>query len=160
MANQVLDEEKTLARLQTLMRSEHWLATYVSDLLSAHDLSAGIDFRTAEQLLAAEKEQFEKDLAIARRMLRVYGKQVMAENMAQNAYAPQRLALAQQWRRSRAAAQCSTRDGNPRVRVFPEQRECAFVPPPEDCSSILKVSTGDGKVFRFIFTRAKSWLSS
>ena len=31
MANQVLDEEKTLARLQTLMRSEHWLATYVSD---------------------------------------------------------------------------------------------------------------------------------
>jgi hypothetical protein len=58
----------------------------VSDLLSAHDLSAGIDFRTAEQLLAAEKEQFEKDLAIARRMLRVYGKQVMAENMPQNAY--------------------------------------------------------------------------
>lgn len=88
MANQVLDEEKTLARLQTLMRSEHWLATYVSDLLSAHDLSAGIDFRTAEQLLAAEKEQFEKDLAIARRMLRVYGKQVMAENMSQNAYSP------------------------------------------------------------------------
>jgi hypothetical protein len=88
VGNQVLDEEKTLARLQTLMRSEHWLATYVSDLLSAHDLSAGIDFRTAEQLLAAEKEQFEKDLAIARRMLRVYGKQVMAENMSQTAYAP------------------------------------------------------------------------
>ena len=86
--NQALDEEKTLARLQTLVRSEHWLATYVSDLLSAHDLSAGIDFRTAEQLLAAEKEQFEKDLAIARRMLRVYGKQVMAENLSQTAYAP------------------------------------------------------------------------
>ena len=84
----MLDEEKTLTRMQALMRSEHWLATYVSDLLSAHDLSAGIDFRTAEQLLAAEKEQFEKDLAIARRMLRVYGKLVMAENLTQTAYAP------------------------------------------------------------------------
>ena len=88
MGNQILDEEKTLTRLQTLLRSEHWLATYISDLLSAHDLSAGIDFRTAEQLLAAEKEQFEKDLGIARRMLRVYGKQVMAENLAQSAYVP------------------------------------------------------------------------
>ena len=88
MSTQILDEEKTLARMQALLRSEHWLATYVSDLLSAHDLSAGIDFRTAEQLLAAEKEQFDKDLAIARRMLRVYGKQVMADNLAQNAYAP------------------------------------------------------------------------
>lgn len=88
MGTQVLDEEKTLYRLQGLMRSEHWLATYVSDLLSAHDLSAGIDFRTAEQLLSAEKEQFEKDLAIARRMLRVYGKQVMGDNLAQTAYAP------------------------------------------------------------------------
>jgi hypothetical protein len=86
VGTQALDEEKTLARLQTLLRSEHWLATYVSDLLSAHDLSAGIDFRTAEQLLSAEKEQFEKDLAIARRMLRVYGKQVMAENMVQGAH--------------------------------------------------------------------------
>lgn len=88
MSTQVLDEEKTLARMQSLMRSEHWLATYVSDLLSAHDLSAGIDFRTAEQLLAAEKEQFEKDLAIARRMLRVYGKLVMADNLTQNTYMP------------------------------------------------------------------------
>ena len=88
MGNQILDEEKTLARLQALVRSEHWLATYVSDLLSAHDLSAGIDFRTAEQLLAAEKEQFEKDLAIARRMLRVYGKQVMGDNLTQGAYVP------------------------------------------------------------------------
>jgi hypothetical protein len=88
VSTQILDEEKTLARLQALMRSEHWLATYVSDLLSAHDLSAGIDFRTAEQLLSAEKEQFEKDLAIARRMLRVYGKQVMTDNLTQGVYLP------------------------------------------------------------------------
>ena len=85
MSTQVLDEEKTIARLQTLMKSEHWLASYVSDLLSAHDLSAGIDFRTAEQLLSAEKEQFEHDLAIARRMLRIYGRQVMGETVAQTA---------------------------------------------------------------------------
>jgi hypothetical protein len=86
MANQEVDEAKVVARLQTLMRSGHWLATYVSDLLSAHDLSAGIDFRTAEQLLTAEREHFDKDLAIARRMLRVYGKQVTAENLAQGAH--------------------------------------------------------------------------
>jgi len=85
MSTQVLDEEKTIARLQTLIKSEHWLASYVSDLLSAHDLSAGIDFRTAEQLLAAEKEQFERDLAVARRMLRIYGRQVLGDSMAQNA---------------------------------------------------------------------------
>jgi hypothetical protein len=85
MSTQVLDEEKTIGRLQTLIKSEHWLASYVSDLLSAHDLSAGIDFRTAEQLLAAEKEQFERDLAIARRMLRIYGRQVLGDSMTQNA---------------------------------------------------------------------------
>jgi hypothetical protein len=53
--------------------------------LSAHDLSAGIDFGTAEQLLFAEKEQFDKDLAVARRMLRVYGKQVSGDALAAHA---------------------------------------------------------------------------
>jgi len=85
MSTQVLDEEKTVARLQALIKSEHWLASYVSDLLSAHDLSAGIDFRTAEQLLSAEKEQFERDLTVARRMLRIYGRQVLGDSLAQNA---------------------------------------------------------------------------
>jgi hypothetical protein len=85
MSTQVLDEEKTIARLQALIKSEHWLASYVSDLLSAHDLSAGIDFRTAEQLLSAEKEQFERDLTVARRMLRIYGRQVLGDSLAQNA---------------------------------------------------------------------------
>jgi len=85
MGIQTLDEEKALSRFHTLIKSEHWLATYVKDLLSAHDLSAGIDFGTAEQLLSAEKEQFEKDLATARRMLRVYGRQVSAEAQAATA---------------------------------------------------------------------------
>lgn len=86
MVNQRLDAEKNLLRLQTLMRSEHWLTTYITDLLKAHDLSEGIDFRAAEQLLAAEKEQFERDLAIARRMLRVYGREAMTENLQQTIY--------------------------------------------------------------------------
>ena len=85
MGIQTLDDEKALSRFQGLIKSEHWLATYIKDLLSAHDLSAGIDFGTAEQLLAAEKEQFDKDLAIARRMLRVYGKQVSSEAHAAHA---------------------------------------------------------------------------
>ena len=85
MGIQILDEEKALSRFQGLMKSEHWLATYIKDLLSAHDLSAGIDFSTAEQLLSAEKGQFEKDLATARRMLRVYGKQVSGEALAAHA---------------------------------------------------------------------------
>jgi len=80
------DEEKALSRFQSLMKSEHWLATYIRDLLSAHDLSGGLDFSAAEQLLSAEKEQFEKDLTVARRMLRIYGKQVMTENAAQFAH--------------------------------------------------------------------------
>ena len=85
MGIQTLDEEKALSRFNSLMKSEHWLATYVKDLLSAHDLSAGIDFGTAEQLLSAEKDQFEKDLATTRRMLRVYGKQVSGEAHAAHA---------------------------------------------------------------------------
>ena len=107
------------------MRSEHWLATYVSDLLSAHDLSAGIDFRTAEQLLAAEKEQFEKDLAIARRMLRVYGKQVMAEKHAANRLRPQQRIEPRPWCGAGQSVQHG--DGNPRVGVFPQQRRVPFV---------------------------------
>jgi hypothetical protein len=85
MGIQTLDEEKALSRFQGLMKSEHWLATYIKDLLSAHDLSAGIDFGTAEQLLSAEKDQFDKDLAVARRMLRVYGRQVSSDALAAHA---------------------------------------------------------------------------
>lgn len=77
------DEEKALSRFQALMKTEHWLATYIRDLLSAHDLSGSVDFSAAEQLLSAEREQFEKDMAVARRMLRIYGKQVMSENVPQ-----------------------------------------------------------------------------
>ena len=82
MVNHTLDEEKATSQFQSLMKSEHWLGTYVRDLLSAHDLAAGIDFNTASQLLSAEKELFEKDLAVARRMLRIYGNKVLTDTSA------------------------------------------------------------------------------
>jgi len=87
MLNQVSDNEKMLARFRALKKSQHWLAGFIEDLLSAHHLSGGIDFSAAEQLLSAEKDQFEKDLAIARRMLRLYGKQMPGENIARGATA-------------------------------------------------------------------------
>jgi hypothetical protein len=87
MSNQVSDDEKMLARFQALKKSQHWLAAYIEDLLSAHHLSGGIDFSAAEQLLSAEKDQFEKDLAIARRILRLYGQQIPGENIAIGAVA-------------------------------------------------------------------------
>jgi hypothetical protein len=82
MANHVSDDEKMLARFQALKESQHWLAAYIEDLLTAHHLSGGIDFSAAEQLLSAERDQFEKDLAIAQRMLRLYGKEIPGENIA------------------------------------------------------------------------------
>ena len=85
MVNYTMDEEKVLSQFQNLIRSEHWLASYVRDLLSAHELSAGIDFNAAGQLLAAEKDQFERDLTVAKRMLRIYGRSVMDESSVQQA---------------------------------------------------------------------------
>ena len=83
MVNYTMDEEKVLSQFQNLLRSDHWLASYVRDLLSAHELSAGIDFNAASQLLSAEKEQFERDLAVAKRMLRIYGRAVVEESAVQ-----------------------------------------------------------------------------
>ena len=87
MAHPVSDDEKMLARFQALKKSQHWLAAYIEDLLSEYHLSGGIDFGAAEQLLSAEKDQFERDLAIARRMLRLYGEQIPGENIAIGAVA-------------------------------------------------------------------------
>jgi hypothetical protein len=55
MGNQVSDNEKMLARFQALKKSQHWLAGYIDDLLTAHHLSGSIDFSAAERLLSAEK---------------------------------------------------------------------------------------------------------
>ena len=87
MTNKVSDDEKMLARFQALIESQHWSAAYIKELLIAHHRPGGIDFNAAEQLLSAEKNQLEKDLAIARRMLRLYGKQIQGENIAIGAVA-------------------------------------------------------------------------
>lgn len=70
------DDEKMQSRFQTLMKSQHWLGAYIANLVSAYDRSGDVDFSAAEQLLSAEKQQFETDLAVARRMLRLYGEQL------------------------------------------------------------------------------------
>lgn len=68
------DRELAGQRLSELLSTEHWLGDYFSALLSAYDLNGDVDFTTAEKMLATERDEFEKDLAIARRMLRVYPK--------------------------------------------------------------------------------------
>ena len=67
----------TFAELERILHTGHWLGNLISDLISAHRLSAGLDFKTAEMLLEYEKEIFEKDLAIARKMYRLYGNLVV-----------------------------------------------------------------------------------
>jgi hypothetical protein len=52
--------------------SDHWLACYIRNLLQAYKMGKGIDFDTAEALLAQEKQAFEKELAMARKFYRLY----------------------------------------------------------------------------------------
>jgi len=79
-----MDQEGRWAkeRFNEVIESGHWLGNYVNSLLEEHETN-GISFEKAGQLLATEKREFEKDLAIARRMLRVYGKLVTAEARAE-----------------------------------------------------------------------------
>jgi len=68
-----------IAEFDKISQSGHWLGNLITDLINAHKLSGGIDFRTAEMLLQQEKEALEKDLAIARRLYRLYPNLVTAE---------------------------------------------------------------------------------
>lgn len=70
------EDEKVQSRFQALLETHHWLGNYIAKLVSAYHRSGDVDFSTAERLLLAEKEQFERDLAVARRMLRMYGDQL------------------------------------------------------------------------------------
>jgi len=51
---------------------EHWLASYIQELIKAFKPGHGIDFATAEMLLAREKQTFERELATARKIYRLY----------------------------------------------------------------------------------------
>ncbi|MCP5114422.1 MAG: PilZ domain-containing protein, partial [bacterium] len=63
------DRQMAGQRLEDLLKTEHWLGTFITALLGARDANPMVDFTTAEKLLSAEKEQFDRDLAIARKML-------------------------------------------------------------------------------------------
>jgi len=66
----VVSVERT--EFEKVLTSGHWLGNLMIDLINAHRLSGGLDFRTAEMLIGQEKEAFEKDLAIARKLYRLY----------------------------------------------------------------------------------------
>ena len=55
-----------------VLKTDHWLKSYITDLLGAHEIGKGLDFQTAELLLKQERESFEGDLALAQRMYKAY----------------------------------------------------------------------------------------
>lgn len=67
-----LPDTEAAEQFTRLLRAEHWLKSYMKDLLKAHQSGTGLDFDTAELLLRQEKKAFEADLAIARRMHQLY----------------------------------------------------------------------------------------
>lgn len=71
-AHREVSETQASEQFARLLNTEHWLRSYITDLLGAHAIGNGIDFHTAELLLKQEKESFESDLALARRMYKLY----------------------------------------------------------------------------------------
>ena len=65
-------------RFEEVLQSGHWLGNYINSLLEDHDTSE-ISFEKAEQFLSTERREFDKDLAIARRMYRVYPQLVLTD---------------------------------------------------------------------------------
>jgi len=64
-------DSRAAEQFARLMKTDHWLKSYLSDLLGAHQAN-GLDFQTAELLLQQEKEAFEHDMAVAQRMYQIY----------------------------------------------------------------------------------------
>ena len=65
-------EAQVAEKFAHLLKTEHWLRSYITDLLAAHEIGEGLDFQTAELLLKQEKESFEAELVLAQRMYRMY----------------------------------------------------------------------------------------
>jgi hypothetical protein len=57
---------------QAGLEPEHWLLTFVKDLMAQLGTSGGINFEVAERLLQQRKDEFLRDFLIARRMYRTY----------------------------------------------------------------------------------------
>ena len=64
-------DSRAAEQFARLLRTEHWLKSYLTDLLGAHQAN-GLDFQTAELLLKQEKEAFEHDMVVAQRMYQLY----------------------------------------------------------------------------------------
>lgn len=78
------DRQMAARRLENLLGTEHWLGSFIGVLLSSYEQDRAMEFTTAEKLLATEKEEFERDLAIARKMLRLYPNLLEAKPAAES----------------------------------------------------------------------------
>ena len=75
--NEMTDVQQTSSNttdtVPGLPAKEHWLARYVSALLSTHRTAPnGIDFETAANLLNTERQRFDADMETALRMFHMY----------------------------------------------------------------------------------------
>lgn len=67
-----MPDTQAAEKFAKLLKTDHWLRSYMTDMLGAHEIGNGLDFQTAELLLKQERESFEADLAVAQRMHRLY----------------------------------------------------------------------------------------
>jgi hypothetical protein len=66
--------------LATAVTSEHWLQSFIGDLIGRSRAPDEVSFETVEGLLRQYKQTFLKDLETARRMYRVYPHLFRAES--------------------------------------------------------------------------------
>lgn len=83
-ASTLTTSEQTSAATLEMIDNEHWLASYIHGLIHIYSRGNGIDFASAETLLAQQKQAFEKDLATARRFYRLYQHLVDNPGRSQN----------------------------------------------------------------------------
>jgi hypothetical protein len=67
-----MSEAQAAEKFARVLKTDHWLKSYMTDLLGAHQIGNGLDFQTAELLLKQERESFEADLVLAQRMYKMY----------------------------------------------------------------------------------------
>lgn len=71
-AHRRVSDAQALEKFSRLLKTDHWLKSFMTDLLAAHEIGHGLDFQTTDLLLKQEKESFEADLLVAQRMHRMY----------------------------------------------------------------------------------------
>lgn len=69
------------APLAAALTSEHWLQSFIGDLIDRSRAPDEVSFETVEGLLRQYKQTFLKDLETARRMYRVYPHLFRAESL-------------------------------------------------------------------------------